>query len=250
MDLIAINQDVRLDIAGQGFAWIPRAAWSIGPELDPHWQRLGADWDHLELDRYLEDGAKFRQRRYGRFSWSPADDTLVPLPQEPYFQPEDENAYAGGIARDFAPLLRDTERNPFLHALVRATFACLPIADDKKGKTWEVRIHQLRVVASPAEPGLPAPEGIHQDGTDFLTLHLVRRQNIAGGESTIYDLDRNPIQRYTMREPLDSLILEDPRIMHGVTPVHCADGRTLGFRDLMGVDFIYCPHLQRPDGLI
>jgi hypothetical protein len=105
-------------------------------------------------------------------------------------------------------------------------------------------------MATAEEPGLPAPEGVHQDGTDWLTLHLVRRRNIAGGETTIYDLDRKPIQRYTLRETLDSLILEDPRIMHGVTPVQSADGRTLGIRDLLGIDFIYRPHLQRPGGLV
>jgi hypothetical protein len=143
-------------------------------------------------------------------------------------------------------LLPDTVHNPFLHALVRSTFNCLPVTGDRQAKNWEVRIHQIRITASPKEPGLPAPEGIHQDGTDFLTLHLVRRQNIVGGESTIYDLDRKPIQRFTMRETLDSFILEDPRIMHGVTPVYPGDGRTLGIRDLLGVDFLYRPDLQRP----
>jgi hypothetical protein len=240
MGLIRIDRDVRRDIAGQGFAWIPASAWSIDPQLEPYWQRLCEDWDHLELDRYLERGAKFRQRRYGRFSWSPASDALMELPHEPYFQPEDENAYAGGIVRAFAPLLPDTVHNPFLHALVRSTFACLPIASDKQGETWEVRIHQIRVVASPEEPGLPAPEGIHQDGTDFLTLHLVRRRNVVGAESTIYDLQRKPIWSFTMLNPFDSMILEDPRIMHGVTPVYPADGRTPGHRDLLGIDFIRC----------
>jgi hypothetical protein len=246
MELITNHQDVRRDIASQGFAWIPRAAWSIGPQLEPHWQRLGEDWDHLELDRYLKHGAKFRLRRYGRYFWSPASDALAALPPEPYFQPEDENSYAGGITRDFAPLRTDTVNNPFLHALVCSTFACLPVAGNRQDATWEVRIHQIRIVASLDEPGLPAPEGVHQDGTDFLTLHLVRRHNIVGGETTIYDLERRPIQRYTMRETLDSLILEDSRIMHGVTPVYPASGRTLGTRDLLGVDFIYSPQLQRP----
>jgi hypothetical protein len=249
MEPIKIDQDMRRDLVGQGFAWIPRAAWSIGPQLEPHWQCLCGDWDHLEPDRYLEHGAKFRLRRYGRYRWSPADDELAALPHQPYWQPEDENAYAGGIVREFAPLLPDTIHNPFVHALVRTTFACLPVAGARQGKTWEVRIHQIRIVASPGEPGLPAPEGIHQDGTDFLTLHLVRRQNIVGGETTIYDLDRKPIQRCTLREPLDSMILEDPRIMHGVTPVNPADGRTVGTRDLLGVDFICSPHLQRRVGL-
>jgi hypothetical protein len=246
MERIKIDQNVRREIADQGYAWIPRAGWSIGSQLEPHWRRLREDWDHLELDRYLEDGAKFRQRRYGRFYWSPATDVLAALPQKPYFQPENENPYAGGIERTLAPLLPDTVPNPFLHALVRSTFGCLPVGDDRQQVTWEVRVHQIRVVASPEEPGLPAPEGIHQDGTDFLTLHLVRRRNIVGGETTIYDLDRKPIRRHTMLETLDSLILEDPRIMHGVTPVYPADGRTLGIRDLLGVDFIYSPDLEGP----
>jgi len=246
MELITINQDARRDIAGQGFAWIPRAAWSIGRELEPHWQRLCEDWDVLELDQYLEHDAAFRLRRYGRYYWSPGSDALLPLPPEPYFQPEDENSYAGGISRDFAPLLPDTVHNPFLAALVRCTFACLPVAEDRQGHTWEVRIHQIRIVASADKPGQPAPEGIHQDGTDFLTLHMVCRRNIIGGKSTIYDLARNPIQSYTMQETLDSLILEDPRIMHGVTHVNSADGLTMGTRDLLGVDFIYNPLLERP----
>jgi hypothetical protein len=246
MELLTTGQQVRRELAERGFAWAPRSAWSLGPYLEPHWLRLREDWDRLELDRYLEGGAAFRWRRYGRYYWSPVTDSLLPLEQEPYFQPREENAYAGGIAREFATLLPETVHNPFLHALVRATFACLPISDDKLGNTWEVRIHQVRIVTSPGQPGLPAPEGIHQDGTDFLTLHMVRRQNIQGGESTIYDLDRQPIERFTLREPLDSMILEDPRIMHGVTPVQPADGRTMGARDLLGLDFIYCPGLQPP----
>jgi len=250
MEPITIDHDVRRDIARQGFAWIPQAAWSIACPLEPHWQRLGEDWDHLEPDQYLEHGAMFRLRRYGRYYWSPTDDVLAALPREPYFQPVDENPYAGGIERNFAPLLPDTIQNPFLHALVRLTFGCLPVAGNRQGKTWEVRVHQIRIVASPGKPGLPAPEGIHQDGTDFLTLHLVRRRNVVGGESTIYDLDRKPIACYTMREPLDSFILEDPRIMHGVTPVHSADGLRPGTRDLLGVDFIYSPGLQRPSELL
>jgi hypothetical protein len=241
-----IDRDVRRDIEGRGFAWIPRAEWSIGPRLAPYWQRLQADWDHLEPDRYLQRGARFRLRRYGRYRWSPGEGALAALPHESYFQPAAENPYAGGVAREFAPLRPDTVHNPFLLALVRATFACLPLAADKAGRSWEVRIHQIRIVATPGAPGQPAPEGIHQDGADYLTLHLVRRHNVVGGETTLYDLDRKPIERYTLRETLDSLILEDARVLHGVTPVYPADGETAGLRDVLGVDFLYSPHLERP----
>jgi hypothetical protein len=248
MELIRNAPHVRREITARGFAWLPRAAWSLVPGLEPYWQRLAEDWDQLEPDGYLQTGAKFRLRRYGRYAWSPADDALAALPHEPYFQPEEENAYAGGIVRKFAPLRPGAVDNPFLHALVRATFACLPLAAGRRAVNWEVRIHQIRIVTSPGEPGLPAPEGIHQDGTDFLTLHLVQRRNITGGESTIYDLERRPLQSCTLREPLDSLILEDPRVLHGVTPVEPADGKSQGVRDMLGVDFLYRPHLQPPVG--
>ncbi len=100
-------------------------------------------------------------------------------------------------------------------------------------------MHQIRVLATTQEIGEPSPEGIHQDGTDFLTLHLVRRENIAGGASTIYDLEKRPIFDFVFREPLDSVILEDPRILHGVTSVEPADQRSAGVRDILGIDFIY-----------
>jgi hypothetical protein len=214
--------------------------------MEAQWERLRGDWDCLELDKYLKGGATFRRRRYGRYYWSSVSDELLPLPSEPYFQPENENGYAGGLDRAFAPLLPHTAANPFLGAMARFTFRRLPLTPEKRRQTWEVRIHQIRIITSPHEVGEPAPEGIHQDGTDFLTLHMVRRENIAGAETTIYDLERRPIRSYTMREPMDSLILEDPRILHGVTPVRPADGMSVGVRDLLGLDFILSPKLERP----
>jgi hypothetical protein len=249
MALIRNDQEVRGRMAARGFAWIPRAGWSIDPRLGPDWQRLCEDWDRLEPDRYLAGGATFRLRRYGRYAWSPAASALTPVPNEPYFQPKEENSYAGGVARAFAPLLPETATNPFLHALVRGTFACLPIDREELQTAWEVRVHQIRIVASPDEPGLPAPEGVHQDGTDFLTLHLVRRHNVEGGQTTIYDLGRTPVWTHTLTETLDSLILEDPRVLHGVTPVHSADGRSPGTRDMLGLDFLRCPGSGRPAGI-
>ena len=244
MSSIAVGSELRREIAERGYAWAPRERWSFAPAMQEHWTRLREDWDFLEPDRHLRGGATFRRRRYGRYCWLPAKDELSPLPAEPYFQPESENSYAGGVARAFAPLRPDTVGNPLLGALARVTFAQLPLSAERAVQSWEVRVHQVRIIASPEQPGEPAPEGIHQDGTDFLTLHLVRRDNIEGGETTIYDLDRRPLASYTMREPMDSFIFEDPRILHGVTTVHPADGVTAGIRDLLGLDFIYSPGLE------
>jgi len=237
---------VRREIAEKGFSQIARVDWSIPPSFETHWEVLREDWSDLELDCHLKNGATFRRRRYGRYFWSPTDNSLLPLPQEPYFQPEDQNGYAGGIPRAFAPLRPSSVRNPFLMALVRCTFDQLPLDDKRRRQVWEVRVHQIRIVATRGQPGEPAPEGIHQDGTDFLTLHLVRRENVCGAETTIYNLNRRPLFQYTMNEVMDSFILEDPRILHGVTAVYPADGCSLAIRDLLGIDFICSPGLSLP----
>jgi hypothetical protein len=243
---ISFAGDPQGEIAGRGFAWIPRGSWSIAHGLASDLDRLRDEWENLGVDRYLAGGAQFRLRRYGRCYWSPADDTLLPLPHEPYFQPAEENTYAGGVSRHFAPVRLVSLENRFVRALVRACFACLPIPGERRREIWEVRMHQMRIVATRDLPGFPTPEGIHQDGTDFHTLHLLRRDNVDGGETTIYALDHTPIFRCTMRDVLDTFILEDPRIMHAVTPIVPADGRALGKRDIFGIDFHYRPQLRRP----
>ena len=218
----------------------------MAEELAPAFQTLRADWDRLEPDAYLKGGATFRRRRYGRYYWAPAENELIGLAHAPYYQPESENGYAGGIERRWAPLDPQSARNPFLTQLVRRTFAELPLSEERRAGVWEVRIHQIRIVGDAKAPGEPTPEGVHQDGTDFLTLHLMRRENVEGAESSIYDLDMNLLFKWTMREPMDSFIIEDPRVFHGVTPIAPADGRGRAVRDLMGIDFIFSPSLERP----
>jgi len=116
---LSIKTDARRELTERGFAQIAGSDWRISPTFAHHWEQLREDWDQLELDRHLKNGATFRLRRYGRYYWSPYDDTLLPLANEPYFQPEDQNSYAGGTTRTFAPLLADSVENPFLMALVR-----------------------------------------------------------------------------------------------------------------------------------
>jgi hypothetical protein len=247
MEPITFELDAREALRARGFAWIPRASWVLAPGLSTPLEALRESFEHLELDRYLAGGARFRWRRYGRAYWAPATDTLRLLPHEPYFQPEAENAYAGGVAREFAPVLADTAHNPFVRALIRACFAGLPIPEAQRRQTWEVRMHQLRIVSTPQAIGLPTPEGIHQDGTDFHTLHLMRRDNVEGAVTSIHDLERRPVCELTFRDVLDTLILQDPRVMHAVTPVLPADGEGRAVRDVFGIDYHHRPQLNPPD---
>ena len=59
--------------------------FSVNPELAEAKQRLWSDFDDLELDNYLKDGARFRLRRFANFYFRPDTEEIKPLPHTSYF---------------------------------------------------------------------------------------------------------------------------------------------------------------------
>ena len=102
---------------------------------------------------------------------------------------------------------------------------------------WHVEIHQFRIEARPGEEGRPTPEGMHRDGVDWVLVLMVRRENVASGETTIYDLVKRPLGSFTLTAPLDSALVDDSRVYHGVTPVVPLDPAQPAYRDVLVVTF-------------
>jgi hypothetical protein len=246
MNLITIDCTVRSRLQEQKYALILADKFSIDPELTAAKQCLWADWDNLELDNYLKDGGRFRQRRFGLFYLLPSTGELLPLPPTPYFQSSEVNTYAGDIARKFAPLLDKSLTNPFLHELIKCNFRQFPVDSSLAHQTWEIDVHQFRIVASQDEPGEPTPEGIHRDGDDFNCIHLIARQNVAGGVNSVYDNDGNRLASYTLRRPMDSIMVWDPYVMHGVTPICPENPGEPAIRDVLVIGYNHRPDLKRP----
>ncbi|MBL4774105.1 MAG: 2OG-Fe dioxygenase family protein [Alcanivoracaceae bacterium] len=220
--------------------------FSIASELTVDQQHLWSDWNNLELDNYLKDGARFRQRRYGLFYFLPSISELLPLKSVSYIQSHEINTYAGGIARKFAPLLDATLTNQFLHNLIKFNFQQFPVDNNKTLLPWEIDVHQFRIVASQDEQGQPTPEGIHHDGDDFNCIHLIGRQNAKGGANTVYDNDRKPLKSCTLLQPMDTIIVWDPHVMHGVSSIKPENPSESAIRDVLVIGYNYRPDLKRP----
>ena len=78
---------------------------------------------------------------------------------------------------------------------------------------------------------------MHRDGVDWVLVLLVRRENIASGETTIHDLDRRLLGSFTLARPMDAAWVDDSRVYHGVTPVEPKDPARPAFRDVLVVTF-------------
>ncbi len=197
------------------------------------WPAFAASWDDLGPDTYMADGGRYRKRRHAVFAVSA--DAIARQAAQPHYQSRDYNALNGGIERWFEPIAEPIASGPVMTTILafcRTLFSSLAPAGG-----WHVELHQFRIEARPGQAGRPTPEGMHRDGVDHVLVLLVNRRNIASGVTSVHDLAGKALGHFTLTEPLDAALVDDTRVMHGVTPVEPLDPAEPGFRDVLVVTF-------------
>ena len=231
-------EDVREAVATSGFAFVHAkemaALLAIGAD---GLVGFAESWDDLGEDRHMADGGRYRRRRHATFDVRA--DAVTRRPHQPHYQGTLFNPLNGGIERWFEPVREDVATHPAMQAVLATCYdlfdALTPIADQPD--SWFVEVHQFRIEATADGAGQPTPEGAHRDGVDWVLVMLLARDNIASGVTTISDLDRKPLGSFTLTEPLDSAIVNDARVFHGVTAVEPLDPSRTAHRDVLVVTF-------------
>lgn len=205
------------------------------------WASFAASWDDLGLDGFMADGGRYRRRRFAAFAVNPAGgpNAIRRKPHQPHYQSRDYNALNGGIARWFDPVTDTIAHHPATTAVLRfcnGLFTRLT-PPDLRPTTWHVEMHQFRIEAQPGSAGQPTPEGLHRDGVDWVLVLLVRRENVAEGETSITNLEKQLMSRFTLAQPMDAALVDDSRVYHGVTAVHPLDTARPAFRDVLVITF-------------
>ncbi len=232
-------QDIEADLASQGFAHAAanamRAVLQANGLLD--WEGFADSWNDLGLDTYMADGGRYRRRRHAALCVDAGG--IRRKPHQPHYQSRDYNALNGGLARWFDPLAQSTIDHPALRAILRTCFtmfdACTDLAT--RPPSWHVELHQFRIEARPGEAGQPTPEGLHRDGVDWVLVLLVRRENVASGETSIYDLQRRPLGSFTLTSPMEAALVDDGRVFHGVTAIEPLVADRPAYRDVLVATF-------------
>jgi hypothetical protein len=231
--LARLNDSIRTD----GFAFVPapdmRGLLAQAGKLDD-WARFAASWDDLGLDTYMADGGRYRKRRHAVFA--AGSEGIVRQPAQPHYQSRDYNPLNGGIERWFDPVLPEIGGGETIATILRF---CRSLFEAVAGAAppWHIEAHQFRIEARSGESGQPTPEGMHRDGVDYVLVLLIRRHNIVRGETSVHDLSGRMLGSFTLTEPFDAALVDDARVMHGVTPVAPLDPAEPGFRDVLVVTF-------------
>ena len=199
------------------------------------WDLFAASWNDLEPDEYLAQVGRHRRRRHAVYS-TIVDGPITRAVHQPHYQSSDYNVLQGGIERWFAPIAPEVGESASLRTILQFSRDLFGVLD-RDARQWHIEVHQFRIEARPGEPGEPTPEGVHRDGVDYVLVLLVDRENIASGTTTIHTADGTLLGSFTLTRALDSALVDDARVLHGVTPVTPLDPTVPSHRDVLVVAF-------------
>lgn len=200
---------------------------------EPNWAAFAQSWNALGPDLYMADGGRYRRRRHAAFALEQG--CFTRKPHQPHYQSRDYNPLNGDVQRWFDPVADDTIDSPVLQSI----FAfCADSFDPAAKGDWHVEMHQFRIEAKPDEQGRPTPEGMHRDGVDHVLVMLVERRNVCEGVTRIGAPDGTALGEFTLTDPADTMLIDDHRILHGVTEIHPVDPAAPAWRDALVVTFV------------
>lgn len=233
---VALLDRVTDEVRRFGFSFVKgEAARSLlSADAEKAWPPFAASWDDLGEDTYMADGGRYRRRRHAVFALDSG--VLTRLAHQPHYQSRDYNRLNGGVQRWFEPMEDHAAENPVFVELVDVC-ARLSTTLEPIGGARRVEAHQFRIAPNAEGEGHPTPEGMHRDGVDWVCVALIKRLNVARGETAIADAAGNTLGAFTLADPLDLVFLDDRRVAHGVTPIRRIDADWPGFRDALVITF-------------
>jgi hypothetical protein len=172
----------------------------------------------LPIDQFLKDGDTFRYRAFGRAAIK--GDQIDWLDDLSFFQAKKINHYAGGFTRQATPL--GPAAREFTERLVRDPRT----RELLNAEEFEINCHQIRIVATDDEVGLPVPEGFHRDGYDLVSATCIATGNMSGGISLVREArvdgvesDEGDMIFERVMAPGETLYFADEHVVHYVTPI-------------------------------
>lgn len=166
-------------------------------------------------------------------------DSGTPFIQEAApWQPGDPDLDYRGLPRRFEAidpsLTQTSEYRDFLSKVADCVYTRCPTSQ------MIMFVHHVHTFVTPEEPvASNTPEGIHQDGADFIISALViERHQVEGGESRIYLDDRKEPALSTQLEVGQGIFQPDrgTRLWHDLTPIRLSPTGQYGFRSVIGID--------------
>jgi hypothetical protein len=170
---------------------------------------LQASFDALPQDSYVK--GRLRSRRYSRYAFM--DGKLTRLSAQDFMQSSEINKALGDVERRYDDLDDALTHEPKFLKLFEEFKARTGVEDD-----CVIEVHQIRWHCKKQVKEL-APEGVHQDGFDYVGMFMMNIHNVDGGEIMIYpSLDAAPLFKKRLGNG-EFVVVNDREVYHNASPL-------------------------------
>lgn len=164
---------------------------------------------NLPEDQYAEK--RLRSRRYSCYRLT--DGALQKLSKKEFMQSKDINKFVGDVERSYEQIEDGLAAHPGFVSMFSEFARMTGLSASSIIEAHQIRWHAKRFVK------IPAPEGIHRDGFDFIAIFMVDTFNLDGGDVMIYkSLDEAPVFRKKL-ENGEFVVLNDKALYHYAAPL-------------------------------
>ena len=172
-----------------------------------------------------KDG-EYRLRRYSVIELMLEPKAIKALPINSFMQTDKYNDFQGNVERKFENIDESALYSDGMKEIIYQfrMVNSLP-------HTTLVEIHQMRIVTLYEETPI-SPEGVHQDGNDFIATVGIARHNIEGGHLLVYmEKDEEPFI-YLPLEAGYMVTMDDKKLWHHGRPIKSLDQNSDGYMDV------------------
>lgn len=185
--------------------------------------QLKKSFNYLNIDNYYEN------QRFRNFSLIEIDDddnilSLKIKGNYKFFQSSYYNSYLGEKYRNYQNIDINLLNDSSFKNLIKLFIQQIPY------KVKFLTVHQIRVITNYNSTNL-VPEGIHRDGYNYIGIFVTNLSNINGGESKIYDTNKNLIFEKKLAEN-QMIFINDQKLFHSVNNISSNDNIKIGYRDI------------------
>ena len=175
------------------------------------------------------DGS-YRLRRYSRIRMGEQpeiDETCdyIKLSQKPFNQSEDYNKHQGGMSRLFEDIEDDVIVSLGMREMCDKFLKASGFEYDNV-----IEVHQMRIITT-GEKTPVSPEGVHQDGYDFIAIIGIERYNISGGQAFVHRTYGGKAIFETSLKSGEMLMINDKKLWHNANGIFRMHPDMQGYMD-------------------
>ena len=200
-------------------------------------EELQPSYDDLPQTGHKD--SEFRKRRYSVIKPYPGNIQIVE--NSSFNQSSAYNKFQGDVDRKFEDVEQDV-----LSSQPMAKLLSMFLKSNDLDGGHRMDVHQMRIITGdyPYESVEVSPEGIHQDGYDYIAMIGVKRHNATGGHITVSrEKDSVPFINMALEDG-DMFMLNDKELWHSGTTLRAADPADIAYIDL----FVFTAHHDGWDG--